>query len=347
MKHSVLRIASPLALAAGLALVAPQSLSADVLVDNFQNTDPASEGDRPWGGSATWRNARNNPPGGVDGWKNGYAGRVNKLRSIDDTTPGINDAYNLAIVDNSARYNHHTEDTGGGITNSGATNPENAFQQLGFQILREDADFDAEPYNYLRLTAWLDDDSTAAPTPNPLKPDDARFVVTIGQFPEVGTLFGFAPASQPAKNVMGPHDGSDLGLELTNEPTVYILPIKDTDVFKVDEDLEAFTVTAWNNALGNPTLTSLALDDWQEIRILGFHYLVKGAPAQTGSLNVSFAIDDIMFLENEPGLSFSVDPLIIDEGGDSEDVDVVLDAMPSHDVTLDFPDTADLEFSPN
>ncbi len=336
--------------AGGLALTTPLVLNADTLVDSFDNSNPASVGDRPWGGTATWRNILNGTAGGNDNWKSGTAGKGNKIRSISDTTPGNNDTYDTAIVSGSMRYNHDTAADGGGITASGALTASKAFQQLGFQIIRETADFDATSSNYFRVTAWLDDASTAAPTPNPLK-SSANMIISFGQEPGAGTLFGVIPLNQPAKFAMGPYNsgtGTLEGLSVTSAPQVFILDIKDTNIFKVDDDFEAFQVDTWNSNSGAPVLSAgdLALDDWSDIRTIQFASLVQGAAAQTGSFRVSFAIDDAMFLDNLPGLSFSADPLALTEGG-SDSVDVVLDALPSHDVTFDFPDNSLFEFSPN
>ncbi len=115
---------------AALLMLAPASSNAaDVLVDDFTSPSLTTEV-RPWGGTSNWRNILNGIGGGNDNWKGGTLGGTNKLRSIADTSPGNNDTYSAAVVAGSIRYNHGTSTDGGGITNSGATSANRAFQQL-------------------------------------------------------------------------------------------------------------------------------------------------------------------------------------------------------------------------
>src|SRR5690606_38810616 len=60
-----------------------------------------------------------------------------------------------------------------------------------------------------------------------------------------------------------------------------------------------------------------------------------GAPAAAAVLGAKFYVDDIIFNVNPPGVTTTPDaPAEVTEG-DTFEIEVVLDALPSHDVVID------------
>jgi hypothetical protein len=166
---------------------------------------------------------------------------------------------------------------------------------------------------YLRFTAWRDPAEVDPPA-------NARFVV-IGTSPDTNNLYG--------KNGFGPTDGdlanpTAIGFAITTQPQVFTIKLDDPAQFNLDKTYRD------NARLFGQTQSTVNLT---QLTRLAFGYYRTGADANTNLDPIQFRIDDIILNSKPAAFVTTVSANTVDIGSPAT-IDVVLDAMPSHDVVI-------------
>jgi hypothetical protein len=214
-----------------------------------------------------------------------------------------------------------------GITPASPVDPSLDFHTLiltgGFN---RTATSDISANNYLRVTA-----SNGGTTPT-----DATFYVSFTEGPD---------AACPTCPIVGQSNGpwidpdgggpmpEELGISITATPEVYIIDLAD---LRVDTIVDTLSDTAKGfvaACAGCPGAPGAA--DLTTTTLISFGYQRRGTEAGSNTMTVEFTIDDIILMENLPDVTTS-STISVDEvgAGSSDTFTVVLDAMPSHDVTI-------------
>jgi hypothetical protein len=302
----------PLFLIAVCILSVTNFINADQPVDNFEDNNFTAES---WD-NAVWTglNGGTNPAG------QGAATRVN---ANDILAISAKDADLIAGNEGLA---FEFDDS---ILESPATLLEYRAQALTLFLARSSA-FDASSFQYVRFTAW---DTSQTPPPA-----GARFAIFLSENILEPTYYGVPPTSfGPIIDPDG--DGpmpAEEGLTLTSEPRTYLVPLdalgegQFADQVSINTRLLVFATTGDQG--GTPTMAPGPVD-LSRIWNMGLGYFRTEADAES-LMSASFAIDDIAFLSNAPGISVSSNSLNTVEGGAAVTFDVVLNALPASDVII-------------
>lgn len=290
------------------------AMATDLLLDNFTDNNFIAES---WG------------PGAWAG-DTGTAGKGLDYRTREAFPIGLSSSQiQLTTISSNLVLQHGTTNTTPDfsvVSASDRTTGGNTqkLQAIGLNLVRASG-YNATSHKYVRVTAWLTSPQAAWSTA--ATSVDSTFVVSMG-----------GPTT--ATSAVGPWDatGTNLtGITLTTTPTVYFVPINETTPtrFKVDPIFTALGIG----------LTQLT--DYTDVRSLQFLLRRGGvATAGTNQLGAQFFVDDVMFLDALPGVSYS-GTANVTEGGAGSVVNVALKALPSHSVTLTFANTADYTVSPS
>lgn len=322
-------------------LCTPHLLHADTLLDDFESgVAVTTDSDRPWGTGTRWRPA----PGSFQFSPNNYytatpVGGANALRSISDTSVGINSAHTTSLVSQNGGSALQYNNSVGGQAASGATTDANKVQALFLHVIKNGGNYNASSDNYIRFTVSIP--ATAVVPPN------AIFAMNMLQEPTA--FLGNTPTT-PVRSCAGPFNpgtGNFDGITPTTTPTVYVIPIKNPSYFKVIP-----TMNTLYNSIAGTTGVDYSIADWTKIRNIQFGYFRFGAPAGasvlgTPAVNGRFIIDDIILSTNAPGISYSPSSVSVTEGAAGTVVGVSLAARPSHSVTVTLANSADYTFSSN
>jgi hypothetical protein len=277
--------------------MAAGATAADVLVDNFQDSNFVAEN---WAGA--W-------VGFDTAQGNGLAYRTRQTYPIGFSnrdaqlfTSGTMVAYQYGKIVETGLFGTiaPSDRTTGGNTQK--------LQFAGLNVTRATA-YNASSHKFLRLTAWL-----PATQPGWANLVDSQFVVQMGE------------PSPSVNSSVGPwnSDGTTLtGLTLTTTPQSFLIPIDNTTRFKVDP---IFTAIFGSGSANLANISSIAV---------GFRRGAT-ASAGTQNLGGMFFLDDVMLLDAAPGITVTPPGTDIDESGpgNSTTFNIALDAMPTDPVTI-------------
>lgn len=291
-----------------LSMLAPSISRADLLVDSFTDQNFIAEN---WG-SGRWQGS----PSGL-AWDSGVLGKGFGMRTASDTAMYPSDKVASILVTNGNPGYRFGNDA---INPSTATSDNRKEQTLTLSLARG-SDYNASGDNYVRVTGW----QVGATPPN------SAFGINISQ---TAAFMAYPQVS------VGPWDASGtnfVGINLSTSPKVFIIPIKNPTVFKVDPIYQAI--------FGKGSVS-----DWTQIRGLSFGWRRAGAPAAASNLSAQFVIDDVMFLANYPAYALSgTTAMELNEAapGNTGTFSIALTALPSDNVTVGYsvPDPSKLEIS--
>ena len=277
---------------------APVAGLAGQFLDNFQDNNFASE---------SW----------TAGWVGGSGGSGKSLayRTRQAFPVGASDKDSaLVLISGNYYYQYGTDpESAAGNSQIAASDrttatPAQRLHFAGLNLARGTA-YDATAHKYLRFTAWL---PVTQPTWASTNAADT-FVV------------GFGELNPSPNSGVGPWNSTGttlVGVPLTSTPTAYLVEVNDSLKFKIDPIFTAI--------FGGATTTRASINS------VNFGYRRSGAPAAASNLGRMFFIDDIAFLNADPGYTLTPSGAPIDESGpgNTTTFTVVLNAQTTNPITI-------------